>query len=90
MAEKKEVLPKGYVIPIHRSLTTELYWMGVPRNVLLFEVFASIFSVVIFAKFWIVPLMICIHFICRYFGNNDPKFMSVFWRSKDYESFYHP
>lgn len=88
MAERKEDLPEGYIVPIHRSLTQEIYWAGVPRNILLLEVFGGILGGVIFKSFSVIVVMVILHFVCRYFGQKDPKFLEVYWRGKDYKSFY--
>lgn len=87
MAKNSE-LPPGYVIPIHRSLTQEIYWAGVPRNLLLLEVFGSILGAVIF-KTWIIPvIMFIVHICARWMGQKDSKFISVYTRSLPYKDFY--
>lgn len=89
MAKVKEEVPEGYVIPFHRSLTQPMYWMGVPRLVLILEVFGAILGGVIF-KTLIVPFAaVAVHFLFRYFGGKDPDFHKVFWASKSYKSYYH-
>lgn len=88
MAEKSQELPPGYVVPVHRSLTEELYWGGVPRNILIFEIFGGILGGVFFKTFSIVVLMFLVHMVCCYFGQKDPKFLQVYWSNKDYKPFY--
>ena len=57
MAEVKQELPPGYVVPVHRSLTQKIYWGGVPRNVLLAEFFGAIIGGIFFKFFLFVGLM---------------------------------
>lgn len=89
MAEVKQELPPGYVVPVHRSLTQKIYWGGVPRNVLLAEFFGAIIGGILFKSFLFVGLMVAIHFVFRFFGEKDPLFIDVYWANKDYKSFYH-
>ena len=89
MAEVKQELPPGYVVPVHRSLTQKIYWGGVPRNVLLAEFFGAIIGGILFKSFLFVGLIGAIHFVFRFFGEKDPLFIDVYWANKDYKSFYH-
>lgn len=87
---EKEQYPQGFEIPIHRSITRPIFWGGVPRNLLISEILVGILGAVFF-KTWIIPVLAVIsHFIFRYLGQKDPQFLEVFWRSKDYEDYYHP
>lgn len=88
MAEVKQELPPGYVVPVHRSLTQKIYWGGVPRNVLLCEFFGGVIGGIIFKSFLMVALFVIIHFICRYFGQKDPFFIDIYWANKNYKTFY--
>lgn len=90
MAKKVTEYPVGYQIPIHRSLTAPIYWMGVPRNVLILEALAVILGAVIIKTIWIPLLTVGFHFIFRYLGQHDPQFHEIFWRAKDYKSHYNP
>ena len=85
---EKEELPEGFVIPVHRALTQPLYWMGVPRNVLLVEIFGSIFAVLIFKTFLVPLIAVCIHIILRYFGQQDQHFLDIFMRARKYKKYY--
>lgn len=85
---KNAKLPEGYIIPIHRSLIQPLYWMGVPRNVLLIEIFGTILGGVIFKSFFVPVVALCVHFLFKYLGSKDPDFYKVFWASKSYKKFY--
>ena len=85
---EKEELPEGFVIPVHRALTQPLYWMGVPRNVLLVEIFGSIFAVLIFKTFLVPFIAIGIHVLLRYFGQQDQYFMDIFMRARKYKKYY--
>lgn len=84
----REELPEGYVIPVHRSLTQPLYWMGVPRNVLLSEIFGSIFAVLIFKTFIVPVIAFGIHVLFRYFGQQDQEFLNIFMNARKYKKYY--
>lgn len=72
MAEVKQELPPGYVVPVHRSLTQKIYWGGVPRNVLLAEFFGAIIGGILFKSFFFVGLIVAIHFISGFSGRKIP------------------
>lgn len=86
----KNDLPEGFAIPIHRSLVQPLFWMGVPRNLFLTNVFAGVF-IGIFLKAYItaVILTISIHLLFKFLGSKDPQFHLVFLRSKSLKSYYY-
>lgn len=86
----KADLPEGYEIPIHRSLTTPMFWGGVPRNLLILEVIVGVFGGLLLKTFIVPILAVAAHFLFRYLGQQDPQFHEVFWRAKDYKSFYSP
>lgn len=85
-----EDIPEGYEAPLHRSLTKPLYWGGVPRNILLLEVVVGVLGGIILKTFVIPVLAVGVHFIFKYLGTQDPYFLDVFWRGKDYENYYEP
>lgn len=90
MAKHETEYPVGYQIPIHRSLTTTLYWMGVPRNFLICEVIFLVFGVVIAQSFWVPVLVVPFHLFFRSMGQKDPLFHKVFRQSIAYKSIYRP
>lgn len=75
-------------IPVHRSLTQPNYWMGVPRGVLLLEFIGLILGGILFKTFIVIPVVIGVHFLFRYFGQKDPLFMDVFLRSVRHSNYY--
>lgn len=81
-------MPEGYIVPIHRSLIQPLYWMGVPRSVLLMEIFGTILGGVIFKSFIVPVVALVVHFLFKYLGSKDPDFYKVFWKSRNYKKFY--
>lgn len=90
MAEPKEAPAPGYMAPLHRSLTQPIYWMGVPRNLLLMEAFVAVFGGIILKTFTVPALCVLVHFVFRFLGQQDKLFHQVFWRNKDYKSYYDP
>lgn len=85
---KKEDYPEGYFIPFHRSLTQPLYWMGVPRNFLLCEIFGTILGGVFLKTFMVLVVAVACHFLVRFLGQKDPDFYKIFWASRNYKPFY--
>ena len=75
-------------IPVHRSLVKPLYWMGVPRSVLVIELLAAILGGVIFKTFLVVVVIVGMHFVFRYFGQKDSQFMDVFFRYLHHNRYY--
>lgn len=75
-------------LPVHRSLTQPDYWMGVPRGILLLEFIGLILGGVLFKTFTVIPVVVAIHFLFRYFGQKDPMFMDVFLRSVRHNDYY--
>ena len=84
-----EKLPEGYEIPIHRSLVQPLFWMGVPRNLFLSNIFFVIFGGIFFKTWTILFIGVALHFIFKFLGQKDPQFHLVFFRSKSHKLFYY-
>ena len=84
-----ELTPEeAWKLPVHRSLTQPNYWMGVPRGILLLEFLGLILGGIIFKTFSVIPVVIGIHFLFRYFGQKDPMFLDVFLRSLQRGNYY--
>ncbi|MBQ3365581.1 MAG: VirB3 family type IV secretion system protein [Acidaminococcaceae bacterium] len=84
-----ELTPEeAWKLPVHRSLTQPNYWMGVPRGILLLEFLGLILGGIIFKTFIVIPVVIGIHFLFRYFGQKDPMFLDVFLRSLQRGNYY--
>ena len=75
-------------IPVHRSLVKPLYWMGVPRSVLIIELLLIILGGVLFKTFLVVFVVVGLHFIFRYFGQKDSQFMDIFFRYLRHNRYY--
>lgn len=80
---------EGFSIPIHRSLISPMYWMGVPRKLLLIEVGASVFAFVFFKNYYVAILMILLHMVFMVLGRRDPQFHQVFWRYLLHSPYYY-
>lgn len=75
-------------IPVHRSLVKPLYWMGVPRGLLIAEAMLAILGGVIFKTFLVPLIIIGCHFVFRYLGQKDSMFLDVFFRYVRHSNFY--
>lgn len=78
----------AWEIPVHRSLVKPLYWMGVPRGLLIAEAMLAILGGVIFKTFLVPFIIICAHFVFRYLGEKDSMFLDVFMRYVRHNNFY--
>ena len=88
--ENENQTPEGYEVPLHRSLTQPLFWGGVPRNVLIAEFLIGVVGGILLKTLIVPVIAVAIHFLFRFLGQEDPYFLDVFWRSKDYKSYYEP
>ena len=88
MAKEKRELPEGYVVPIRRSLTQPMLWMGVPRTLLILEFVLALIFGVLFKTIMVVFVIVGIHFVCRFLTHNDPQFHEVFLRYLRNKSYY--
>jgi len=75
-------------IPVHRSLIKPLYWMGVPRGVLIGEILVAILGGVFARSIFVPLLMVGVHFLFRHLGEKDSMFMDVFLRYVRHNKFY--
>lgn len=90
MDNKEMPTAPGYRAPLHRSLTQPLYWMGVPRNLLLIEFFVGIIGGILLKTFLVPLLCVAVHLVFRYLGQADNQFHLVFLQNKDYKDYYDP
>ena len=75
-------------LPVHRSLTKPLYWMGVPRGLLISEVLVAILGGVLFKTFIVPVICLAADFVFRHLGAQDAMFLGVFMRYLRHNSFY--
>lgn len=81
---------EGYEVPIHRSIIEPtIYWMGVPRNLLLLLFLGAVLGGIIFKTFLVPVLAVIAYFIFRYLGTQDKQFMDVFLRSRKHDPYYY-
>ena len=88
MTDEENRTEDVWELPVHRSLTQPNYWMGVPRGILLLEFIGLIMGGVLFKTFVVIPVVVAVHFLFRYFGQKDPMFMDVFLRSVRHDDYY--
>lgn len=86
MAEERSKVV--WALPVHRSLIKPIYWMGVPRGLLVAEFFFMVLGAVIFKTFLIIPMVVLIHMLFQYLGEKDPVFYKVILRSMRHNGFY--
>ena len=67
-------------LPLSRSMTEYILFMGVPRNCLVFNAGAAIFVLLTFGlSYWYILLAnIAVHFTFRYFSQDDAQFFDCF------------
>lgn len=86
MAKEKEDVV--WELPVHRSLVKPMYWMGVPRGILIIELMLAVLGGILFKTFLVVVLVAIMHFIMRYFGQKDSMFLDVFMRYIKHSGYY--
>ena len=77
-----------WYLPVHRSLIRPVYWMGVPRELLVVEFFFTVLGGIFFKTFLIIPMVVLIHMLFQYLGEKDPVFYKVILRSMRHNGFY--
>lgn len=66
---------KGYIIPIHKSLTEEMMIGGVPRDLAIMNGAVGV-SLGLGGRAWyIIPIVIFIHICLAYAHKNDSQFL---------------
>ena len=75
-------------MPVHRSLTKPVYWMGIPRGLLIIEILLGMLGGLIFKTFLVIVFLVISHAIFKYLGDKDPLFHEVFFRSLRHDLFY--
>ena len=77
-----------WALPVHRSLIRPIYWMGVPRVVLVLEFLFIVLGGIIFKTFLVIPLIIMIHLVFQFMGERDSLFMDVLLRALRHNGYY--
>ena len=77
-----------WYLPVHRSLIKPVYWMGVPRQLLVLEFFLVVLGGIFFKTFLIIPVIAGVHVLFRALGEKDPVFYKVIMRSLRHNGFY--
>ena len=63
-------------LPLYRSLTDFLLFMGVPKTFLLINAGVGFFFGLYF--WYIIIVNVLLHFACQYFSSSDPQFFDCF------------
>jgi len=79
---------EGFKVPVRRALTEVVFWGGVPREALVFNVLFTVLVVAIFHFWYVIPLSIAAHFLFIFLGKNDPMFFHVFMRYQRTREYY--
>lgn len=83
--EKEDIV---WEVPVHRSLTKPVYWMGVPRGLFIIELMIAVLGGLIFKTFLVIVFALIAHVIFKFLGDKDPLFHEVFMRSLRHDLFY--
>jgi len=82
-------MPEGYEIPIHRSLTQPMLWMGIPRSLFFIAIFFGLFGAMIFKSWIAVAISACLYSLFRFLARHDKEFHRVWFARRYYKSFYY-
>lgn len=89
MAKQKK-LPEGYEIPLHRSLSMPMLWMGIPRPLFFLAIFFGIFAVMIFKSMAMLIISFFMYLLFRWLARYDKQFHRVFLANRYYKKYYYP
>lgn len=73
---EEEEIP-GFMIPVHRALTTPLMMAGVPRNIAIINGTITAALGLGLHCLWAIPLGIVIHAVARLAARQDPMYFEV-------------
>ena len=67
-------------LPLYRSLTEYILFMGVPRSCIIYNSGAAIFMILTLGlSYWyLLTLNVIVHFAFRYFSQDDAQFFDCF------------
>ena len=84
---QEEVL--GFNVPVHKSLLSPLYWMGVPRNLAIMELACALFFGLLFRKYWVIGITFTVHTLFAFIGRVDPLWYQVLLRYMAHNPYYY-
>ena len=79
----------GFSVPIFRSLTEKVLWMGAPRGLVIINGMAGIFLFFILQIWQITILNLILHGLAALFAKKDPLFFDIFLRSRKIKNYYY-
>lgn len=79
---------EGFEVPIHRSLTTPILIMGVPRAFAILN--GTFLSAIVFGlhSLYVIPVCLFLHVLAIYATKKDEQFFEVFKRMIKHKTFY--
>ena len=85
----KEENVEGFYVPVYRSLTEKVLWMGAPRGLVIVNGLLGVFLFFILGIWQIVALNFMLHGLAALFAKKDPLFFSIFLRYRKLKKYYY-
>ena len=79
----------GFSVPIFRSLTEKVLWLGAPRMLVIANGMVGIFLFFILQMWQIAVLNLILHGFATLFAKGDPLFFDIFLRSRKIKDHYY-
>lgn len=79
---------EGFNVPVFRSLTEKVLWLGAPRMLVILNGFTGVFLFFILQIWYIVILNFILHGLAAMFAKRDPLFFSIFLRYCKLKKYY--
>ena len=70
------------IVPVFKSLSKPMTWGGVPRNIFILIILASLISVVIFQSIKGVLPILAVYMIVLALCKYDPKIFTILYKAK--------
>lgn len=75
--------------PLHTSLTEEITYVGIPKNVVILIGGLAVYTGVIFSTFYLLPLNGIMYIAALWMTQNEPQFFDIIWRYIRTKRYYH-
>lgn len=76
------------IVPVFKSLSKPMTWGGVPRNIFILIILASLISVVIFQSIKGVLPILAVYMIVLALCKYDPKIFSILYKNLNLKTHY--
>lgn len=83
-----EKVPKGYFIPLHKSLTEQILNFGVPRDFFYRNIIISLGIVTATNFYFFLVFSVVVHMVMAYYTKRDDQYFAALMRHIDTRRYY--